>query len=379
MHGKRLFKRSWMVVFGVILCFVVGFMLLNNNSFATTSEDVVETNFFGNFEDDGSGCGVYTILNLVIDILSMGVAILGVIGVTVAGIQYVSAKDSEEKTRKAKRRIFEIIIGLVAYAILFAAVQWLLPGGLMNTSCRSVSDEEMAQIKENEKNQKVENTEKTEKNNNTTGSESSSSNNTYKNSKDYKKCLNNAAKVVKKAGICDNSSAAKRILKTAQLLAYPTGTSEKTYSYKDGKPKKEYKSARNEVLKGKALWNAKATAGASCLVFTSTVVRASGIASKYPPGNGQYTYTSSKFDRITCKNCKPYDKSKPGDIVLYYTNKWGGEEGHAFVRGDNAIYEAQIHKGTYPHTVSIKSNLGKKRINSVNKKKAEVVILRPKN
>ena len=37
-----------MVVFGVILCFVVGFMLLNNNSFATTSEDVVETNFFGN-------------------------------------------------------------------------------------------------------------------------------------------------------------------------------------------------------------------------------------------------------------------------------------------------------------------------------------------
>ena len=163
MYDKKPLKKLWIGFFGLVLCFVFGFILLNNNSFATESSDVVETNFFGNFEDDGNGCGVYTILNLVIDILSMGVAILGVIGVTIAGIQYMSAKDSEEKTKKAKRRIFEIVIGLVAYAILFVGVQWLLPGGLMNTSCRSISDAEMAQIKENEKNQKVENTEKTAK------------------------------------------------------------------------------------------------------------------------------------------------------------------------------------------------------------------------
>ena len=84
-----------------LLCIVVlSGLFFSTFVFATSSSDVVETNFFGNFEDDGSGCGVYTILNLVIDILSMGVAIAGVIGVTIAGIQYMSAKDSEEKTKK---------------------------------------------------------------------------------------------------------------------------------------------------------------------------------------------------------------------------------------------------------------------------------------
>ena len=42
------------------------------NVFAEDSTSIVETTFFGNLKDDGNGCGVYTILNLVIDILSMG-------------------------------------------------------------------------------------------------------------------------------------------------------------------------------------------------------------------------------------------------------------------------------------------------------------------
>ncbi len=72
--------------------------------------------------------GVSCILKLVIDILSIGVGIVGVIGITIVGIQYLTAGGNEEKTRKAKTRMFEIIIGLVAYAVLYAALSWLLPG-----------------------------------------------------------------------------------------------------------------------------------------------------------------------------------------------------------------------------------------------------------
>ena len=66
--------------------------------------------------------GVFT---LVMDIMSIGVGILGVIGIMVVGIQYLTAGGSEEKTRKAKRRMFEIVIGLVLYAVLYAVLKWL--------------------------------------------------------------------------------------------------------------------------------------------------------------------------------------------------------------------------------------------------------------
>ena len=72
--------------------------------------------------------GVICILNLVVDILSVGIGILGVIGITVVGIQYLTAGGNEEKTRKAKQRMFEIVVGLVAYVIIFAALKWLMPG-----------------------------------------------------------------------------------------------------------------------------------------------------------------------------------------------------------------------------------------------------------
>ena len=76
----------------------------------------------------GGGEGVRSILMLVVDIMTVGVGILGVIGITVVGIQYLTAGGNEEQTRKSKRRMFEIVIGLVAYVLIYAALKWLLPG-----------------------------------------------------------------------------------------------------------------------------------------------------------------------------------------------------------------------------------------------------------
>ena len=78
-------------------------------------------------EENGEGEGIICILNLVIDIMTIGIGILGVIGITVVGIQYLTAGGSEEKVRKAKTRMFDIIIGLVAYVALYAILKWLLP------------------------------------------------------------------------------------------------------------------------------------------------------------------------------------------------------------------------------------------------------------
>ena len=77
--------------------------------------------------ENGGGSSIIGILTLVIDIMTVLIGILAVIGVTIVGIQYLTAGGSEEKTRKAKRRMFEIVIGIVAYVLMYAFLKWLLP------------------------------------------------------------------------------------------------------------------------------------------------------------------------------------------------------------------------------------------------------------
>ena len=60
-------------------------------------------------------------------ILTIGIGVTALIGITISGITYLTAKDNVEKTTKAKRRIFEIVIGLVAYAAIWGILTFLLP------------------------------------------------------------------------------------------------------------------------------------------------------------------------------------------------------------------------------------------------------------
>ena len=145
--------------FFVLAASMLALNLLIFHPVFASSDGIVETNFWGAIQDNGTGCGVYLVLNLIIDILTFGVAIAAVIGVSISGITYLTAKDNEQQTIKAKRRIYEIVIGLVAYAVLFAALSFLLPGGRLNSSneCKKISNEELVAIKEKEKKENTSN------------------------------------------------------------------------------------------------------------------------------------------------------------------------------------------------------------------------------
>lgn len=78
--------------------------------------------------DNGSGDSIVNIFKLVVNIVSVAIGILGAIGIAVVGIQYLTAGGNEEQTRKSKRRLFELIIGLVAYVVAYGLLSWLLPG-----------------------------------------------------------------------------------------------------------------------------------------------------------------------------------------------------------------------------------------------------------
>ena len=78
-------------------------------------------------QEHGDGGGIICVVQLVVDILTALVGVLGVLGIIIVGIQYLTAAGNEEQARKAKRRLFEIILGLVLYVLLYSLLRWLLP------------------------------------------------------------------------------------------------------------------------------------------------------------------------------------------------------------------------------------------------------------
>ena len=97
---------------------------------------------------DGKG-GIFCVLQIGLDILTAVVGILGVIGIVVVGLQYLTAGGNEAQMTKAKKRMLEIIIGLVVYALAFVLLKWLLPNfesstSFINTGEVAVLDETIA-------------------------------------------------------------------------------------------------------------------------------------------------------------------------------------------------------------------------------------------
>lgn len=102
-------------------------MMLKTFAAAARSCAGVGTNIL---ECEGGGtAGVWHTFLLIVEILSIGIGILGFIGILIFGIQYLTAKGNVEQTAKAKKRLFQIILGLGAYAVMFAFIVWIMPGG----------------------------------------------------------------------------------------------------------------------------------------------------------------------------------------------------------------------------------------------------------
>jgi hypothetical protein len=111
---------------------------------------VPSTVYAGPFEDDDQGapapdapgtdvcagasqrCNHFidTYVNPFVYLLSALVGIVAVISIIMGGVQYASSADDPSAVSKAKTRIFNTVIGLVAYIFLFAFFEYLVPGGI---------------------------------------------------------------------------------------------------------------------------------------------------------------------------------------------------------------------------------------------------------
>ena len=79
---------------------------------------------------ENEGGYIFDLLGFFIRILTTGVGIVAVGGIVYGAILYASAADNQAQVTKALEVIRNVVIGLVAYALMYVLIEFLIPGGL---------------------------------------------------------------------------------------------------------------------------------------------------------------------------------------------------------------------------------------------------------
>ena len=78
------------------------------------------------------GNPIWGLLLMAINILTAGIGIVAIGGIIYAAILWTTAEDKNAQIVKSKETIFNVVVGLVAFALLYAFLQFLIPGGVFN-------------------------------------------------------------------------------------------------------------------------------------------------------------------------------------------------------------------------------------------------------
>ena len=81
---------------------------------------------------NGTSCLYAKYVNPLINLLSALVGVVVVVGVIVGAIQFSSSAGDPQKAANGKNHIRNALLGLLAYLLLYAFLQFLVPGGKLN-------------------------------------------------------------------------------------------------------------------------------------------------------------------------------------------------------------------------------------------------------
>lgn len=80
--------------------------------------------------------GIYGVLLIVLNVLTVGVLVVAVLGLILSGVQYLTSRDNETQVVAAKKRMGQIVLGIVIYAVAWTVMEWLIPGGIINDAIK---------------------------------------------------------------------------------------------------------------------------------------------------------------------------------------------------------------------------------------------------
>ena len=118
-----------LTVIGItVTIFLIGAPALAKNSCGGVDTSIISC------DSDGSGgvkdSAIWQILKLIIQIMTGGVVIAAVGGMVYASILYTSSGGNPETRKKSMNIITNTAIGIVAFALMWALLNFLLPGGI---------------------------------------------------------------------------------------------------------------------------------------------------------------------------------------------------------------------------------------------------------
>lgn len=80
-----------------------------------------------------NGCDIVAkYINPAIVLLSALVGVVVVMAIIIGGIQYASSGGDPQKAASGRKHIMQAVIGLLAYLLLYAFLQFIIPGGKLN-------------------------------------------------------------------------------------------------------------------------------------------------------------------------------------------------------------------------------------------------------
>lgn len=79
---------------------------------------------------DTETSAIWAILLQAINILTAGIGVAALAGIVYGSVLYTTAEGSPEKVKKAIEVIRNVVIGVLAYALLYSGLNFLIPGGL---------------------------------------------------------------------------------------------------------------------------------------------------------------------------------------------------------------------------------------------------------
>ena len=81
-------------------------------------------------DGDYKNSGLWSILLTVINILTVGVGVVALAGIVYGSILYTSAGGNQEQVKKAMGIFTNVVIGIIAFAGMWALLNFLVPGGV---------------------------------------------------------------------------------------------------------------------------------------------------------------------------------------------------------------------------------------------------------
>ena len=110
-------------------------------------EQCVDTALFGRVCDYCDGGAIYKIVAYCVDIVTVLIGVFAVLGIIIVGIMYMTSAGDVARQTKAKRRLLDIVIGIICWGVFFGVLEFMIPGGVLNstldtstTSCPEVPE-----------------------------------------------------------------------------------------------------------------------------------------------------------------------------------------------------------------------------------------------